>query len=471
MTAVTVIRRSLREHDNTALVKASEEHDEVVPLYVVDDSYFEQAELGYPRMKFWHDSLKELKQDLSEKDGRQLVVRRGDPAEEIQKVVEETDADAVYHNRDYRPYSRERDQRVADELEVPVKSFKDIVMFEKEEILTNSGTPYKVYSYYKKKWFKKDKRRPQKVKDYSTPELDSVEIPSISELGFEKPEDMNVWDGGRENGLQRMKQFKENIREYDQARDYAWKDSTSKLSPHLKFGTVSIREVFWEAERMKEDDSDSEGIETWQEELAWRDYYMQILWNYPHEVEEPFMEKYRGNEPDWDSKQDAPDKWDAWVEGKTGYPFVDAGMRQLKKTGWMHNRLRMVVTNFSCKDLWLEWRDVHDYFSRMFVDAEIASMVGGIQWSYSIGTDAQPYFRVFNPMSQSERYDPDGKYIRKWVPELEDVPDEHIHEPWKMSQSQQEQCDVVIGEDYPEPIVDHDEKRKESVERFEKLDN
>jgi len=240
MTAVTVIRRSLREHDNTALVKASEEHDEVVPLYVVDDSYFEQAELGYPRMKFWHDSLKELKQDLSEKDGRQLVVRRGDPAEEIQKVVDETDADAVYHNRDYRPYSKERDQRVADELEVPVKSFKDIVMFEKEEILTNSGTPYKVYSYYKKKWFKKDKRRPQKVKDYSTPDLDSVEIPSISELGFEKPEDMNVWDGGRENGLQRMKQFKENIREYDQARDYAWKDSTSKLSPHLKFGTVSI---------------------------------------------------------------------------------------------------------------------------------------------------------------------------------------------------------------------------------------
>jgi deoxyribodipyrimidine photo-lyase len=474
VTAVVWIRRSLREHDNTALVEASKKHEKVIPFYVVDDQYFSNAELGYPRVKFWRESLKEFKQDMEGKEGKNLVIRKGKPLEQLKKIVEETDADAVYQNRDYTPYSRDRDEKVDEGLEVPVKTFKDIVMFEKKEILTNSGTPYKVYSYYKKKWFKNEKRRPQKVEEYTTPGLESDEVPSLEELGFERPENFEwIWNPGREGGLERIDEFKEEIWNYDENRDYAWKDSTSKLSPHLKFGTVSIREVFWEAERLKarNPNDDSSGIETWQEELAWRDYYFQILWNYPHEVDEPFMDKYRDNEPDWETKEETPEKWEAWVEGKTGYPFVDAGMRQLKKTGFMHNRLRMVVTNFSCKDLWLDWRDVHDYFSKMFVDAEISAMVGGIQWSYSIGTDAQPYFRVFNPTSQGEDYDPDGEYIRKWVPELEDVPDEHIHEPWKMNKLQQQDCGVIIGEDYPEPIVDHDKKRKEAIERFEELED
>jgi deoxyribodipyrimidine photo-lyase len=474
VTAVVWIRRSLREFDNKALVEASKEHEEVIPFYVVDEKYFSEAELGYPRVKFWRKSLKELKENISGQSEKDLVIREGKPLEQLEKIVEETGAEKVYHNRDYSPYARERDEKISEELNVPVETFKDIVLHEKKEILTNSGTPYKVYSYYKKKWFDREKDRPQDVEEYSTPELESDEIPSLQELGFEEPEDFEwIWNPCREGGKKRIEEFKQKIWNYDENRDYAWKDSTSKLSPHLKFGTVSIREVFWEAERMKarNPNDDTEGIKTWQEELAWRDYYMQILWNFPHETDEPFMEKYRGNEPDWGSKEEAPEKWKAWVEGRTGYPFVDAGMRQLKETGWMHNRLRMVVTNFSCKDLWLDWRDVHDYFSRMFVDAEKAAMVGGIQWSYSIGTDAQPYFRVFNPTSQAERYDPDGKYIRKWVPELEEVPDEHIHEPWKMNRLQQENCGVIIGEDYPEPIVDHDEERKDAVEKFEKLED
>lgn len=473
MTAIVWIRRSLRENDNTALVEASRKHEKVIPFYVVDEEYFSNIELGYPRVKFWRETLENFKQDMDSREGKGLVVREGKPIEQLKKIVEETDADALYYNRDYTPYARDRDEETEEALDIPVKTFKDIVMFEKKEILTNSGTPYKVYSYYKKKWFQKEKRRPQKVEEYTTPDLDSDEIPSINELGFEEPEDFEwIWNPGREGGLERIEEFKEEIWNYDENRDYAWKDSTSKLSPHLKFGTVSIREIFWEAERLKarNPNDDTSGIKTWQEELAWRDYYFQILWNYPHEVHEPFMEKYRDNEPDWDHKEDAPEKWEAWEEGKTGYPFVDAGMRQLKKTGFMHNRLRMVVTNFSCKDLWLDWRDVHDYFSKMFVDAEISAMVGGIQWSYSIGTDAQPYFRVFNPTSQGEDYDPEGEYIRKWIPELRDVPDEHIHEPWKMNKLQQQDCGVIIGEDYPEPIVDHDEKRKEAIGRFEELE-
>lgn len=473
MTAIVWIRRSLREHDNTALVEASKEHEKVIPFYIVDDNYFETADLGYPRVKFWHDSLKELKEDLSVKNQKDLVVRKGKPLEQLQKIIEETEADALYHNRDYTPYARQRDEKVREKLQIEVKNFKDIVLFEKREILTNSGTPYKVYSYYKKKWFDREKRRPQEPEDYTVPDLESDKIPSLESLGYEKPEGMEVWKGGRENALERIEEFKGKILDYEENRDYAWREDTSKLSPHLKCGTISIREVFWEAERIKarNPNEDTTGIETWQEELAWRDYYFQILWNYPHETDEPFMDKYRGNEPDWESKDEAPDKWERWVEGKTGYPFVDAGMRQLRKTGFMHNRLRMVVTNFSCKDLWLDWRDVHDYFSKMFVDAEVSAMVGGIQWSYSIGTDAQPYFRVFNPVSQGESYDPDGKYIREWVPELEDVPDEHIHKPWKMNRLEQENCGVIIGEDYPEPVVDHDEERKNAIEKFEQLED
>jgi len=466
MTAIVWIRRSLREHDNTALVEASKKHDEVIPFYVVDDNYFSEADLGYPRVKFWHESLKGLETDL-EDSGKDLVIRKGKPLEQLKKIIEEVDADAVYHNRDYSPYARERDQKVENELKVPIKTFKDTVMFEKEEILTNSGTPYKVYTYYSKKWFKKNKRRPQKPESYEVPDLESDEVPSLDKLGYTKPEGMDVWDGGRENGLNRIEEFKENIWEYDENRDYAWKDSTSKLSPHLKFGTVSIREVFWEAERLKarNPDRDPSSIKTWQEELAWRDFYMQVLWNWPETTEKPFLEQYESIE--WRSKYQAKDDWESFVNGKTGYPFVDAGMRQLKQTGWMHNRLRMVVTSFACKDLWLDWKDLHTYFKEMFVDAEVASMIGGIQWAYSIGTDAQPYFRVFNPWTQGDDYDPDGEYIREHVPELSDVPDKYIHKPYKMPKTVQHDSGCIIGEDYPRPIVDHDEERKRAVERFE----
>lgn len=467
MTAIAWIGNSIRTHDNTALVRASQDHDKVLPLFIVDVEH-SQEEPGCPTAKFRKDCLKEMRESLAE-EGKTLCVRHGETVEELEKVVEEVDADAVYRNKHYTPYRRETRQDAREALDIPLNAFKDRVIFEEEEILTNSGTPYKVYSYYRNKWMKKEKRKPEEPESFDTPDAEPGRIPGPEELGVEAPDDIEVWNGGRENGLEGLNEFTEQkVGDYDDRRDLAAEYGTSALSPHLKFGTVSPREAFWASQRAQAKGQDEEGVETWQEELAWRDYYMQILHNYPHEVDEPFMDKYRGNEPDWDSKNETPEKWQAWVEGRTGYPFVDAGMRQLRKTGWMHNRLRMVTTNFSCKDLWLEWRDVHDYFNRMFVDAEIASMVGGIQWSYSIGTDAQPYFRVFNPITQGERYDEDGEYIRRWVPELEDVPNEHIHEPWKMSKDEQQACGVEIGEDYPRPIVDHDTMRKRSVERFEK---
>ena len=466
MTAIVWIRRSLREYDNTALVEASKQHDNVVPFYVVDDSYFENADLGYPRVRFWHDALDNLKQELQE-DGKELIVRKGKPIEQLKQIIEEAGAEKLYFNRDYSSYARKRDEE-AESLDIEVETFKDLVMFEKKEILTSSDTPYQTYTYYAKKWFKNDKRRPQEPETYTVPDIESDKIPSLEELGFERPESFEwIWNPSREGAKKRVEEFKEKIIDYDEDRDYAWKDSTSKLSPHLKFGNVSIREVFWEAERMKarNPNSDTSGIKTWQEELAWRDFYFQMMYNYPESEEKALLEQFRSIE--WRSKEEAKEDWEAWKNGETGFPFVDAGMRQLKKTGWMHNRLRMVVTSFACKDLWLDWKDVHQYFSEQFVDAEKASMIGGIQWAYSIGTDAQPYFRVFNPWTQGEKYDPEGKYIRKWVPELEDVPDEYIHRPQKMNQIAQKESNCIIGEDYPEPIINHDEERKKSVERFE----
>ncbi|MDY6776783.1 MAG: deoxyribodipyrimidine photo-lyase [Candidatus Nanohaloarchaea archaeon] len=465
MTAIAWLRREMRVHDNTALVEAARDHDEVVPLYVVDEDYFENGdadylELGYPRVKFWHESLKELRSLLG-KRGADLVVRQGSPVEELKRVVEEAEADAVYVNEDYTPYSKERDGRAEEQLEVPFKSFTDVMMHPPDSIQTSKGTPYKVFTYYWRKWKDREKPEPREVREFQVPDVGSGEIPALEEIGYED-RGLEWWEGGREAGMERLENFIGKIGEYEERRDFPAEDATSKLSPHLKFGTVSVREVFQAAEEAREDGADEEGVETWEQELAWRDFYFQALHHWPETVEKAFLEQYRGM--DW---EEDGERWERFVEGRTGYPFVDAGMRQLNATGWMHNRLRMVVTSFCAKDLHLDWRKLHDHFSRMFVDAELSSMVGGIQWAYSIGTDAQPYFRVFNPWTQGERYDPEGEFIREWVPELEDVPDEHVHRPHEMPEEVQEESGCVIGEDYPEPVVDHDEEREKAVEMFE----
>ncbi|MFB6213565.1 MAG: deoxyribodipyrimidine photo-lyase [Candidatus Nanohaloarchaea archaeon] len=465
MTAIAWLRRSMRVHDNTALIKAAEEHNRVIPFYVIDEDYFSRTELGYPRLKFWRDSLLELREKLEQR-GSDLVVRNGSPVEKLKEINRTADADAVYFNRDYSPYSRKRDEKVR-ELDVEVNNFKDIVMFEKEEITTNSGSPYKVYSYYRDKWFENEKPRPRKLPGFETPEIESGEIPSVEKLGYEEPDELEwTWNPGREAGRKKLEDFMDRIGRYDEERDLAPKDSTSRLSPHLKFGTVSIREAFWEAERAKARGADEDGVRVWQEELAWRDFYFQVMYNYPYCVEKPFLEEYESI--DWRDGQEARADWEALKRGKTGFPFVDAGMRQLKREGWMHNRLRMVVTSFAAKDLHIDWKLLHRYFKRMFVDAELSAMIGGIQWAYSIGTDAQPYFRVFNPWTQGEKYDPSGGYIREYVPELSEVPDEYIHEPHKMPEEVQEETGCIIGDDYPEPVVDHQEEKQRAVEMFEK---
>ena len=463
MVGVVWLRRSLREFDNTSIVEASKEFDKLVLFYCIDKDYFDEADLGYPRVRFWHDSLKELKKSLEE-DGKKLIIRHGKPVEELGSILEETGGEKVFVNQDYSPYFRKLVKDVENSLGVDVECVKDSVMFEKEEITTNKGTPYKVYTYFMKKWFERSKRKPEKPEEYSTLEnLDSDRIPSLSQLGFEKPDEMGwEWEAGRKTGLNLLEDFMEKIGSYHTGRDKPFVEATSKLSPHLKFGTVSIREAFWRAEEFrKKDGRVDEGVKTWQEELAWRDFYFQVLWNWPETVEKAFLEDFRGIE--WEHNLDF---FDRWRKGETGYPFIDAGMRQLRKTGWMHNRLRMAVTSFAAKDLFLDWREVHRFFSEKFVDAELSSMLGGIQWAYSIGTDAQPYFRIFNPVSQGEKHDPDGKFVKRFVPELKNVPKKYIHQPWRMPEKVQKESNCIIGSDYPEPIVEHSEQREKALELF-----
>ncbi len=464
MTAIAWIRREMRVRDNTALVRAAQDHDTVVPFYVVDTDYFDQGDaddlgLGWPRVKFWHDSLRELR-DLLRDRGTDLIVRQGSPHEELQEIVAGTDADAVYTNDDHTPYARQRDEEISDALDVPFTRFEDVMMHAPDTIYTNQGDPYQVFTYYWKTWRDMDKPEPRDVPVFAAPDVNVGRIPSLSALGWDDP-GMDVMPGGREAGLARIDAFMDDIAFYGDRRDEPAADATSRLSPHLKFGTVSIREAFHAAEDARTPET-SDGVEAWQRQLAWRDFYMQVLHHHPRTVTEPFQEQYASI--DWETD---PGYWEAFVNGETGYPFIDAGMRQLQETGWMHNRARMAVTSFAAKDLHLDWQDVHDHFNAMFVDAELSAMIGGIQWAYSIGTDAQPYFRVFNPWTQGEDHDPGGDYIRARVDELEDVPDEYVHRPHEMPQEVQEDAGCIIGEDYPEPIVDHAAERERAIERFE----
>ncbi|WGI17390.1 deoxyribodipyrimidine photo-lyase [Methanonatronarchaeum sp. AMET-Sl] len=464
MVCIVWLRRELRLKDNKALIKVSSDFDEVIPLYIVDKDIFRNNEIrpGIKRAFFWQNSLDELFSDFKELGG--LVIREGKPKNVLRKLVRDFDVEAIYLNRDYTPYARKRDQEIDKELNVDIKSFKDLVFHEKREILTNSETPYKVFSYYYRKWRDLEKEIPQTRNCFSIPKIDSESPPSLSELGYSKNSlnkflDKQPFQGGRSEALSWLDRFKEKVDDYSEYRDYPSKKYTSMLSPHLKFGTISIREAYWI------DTLDSEGLDEWRRQLCWRDFYFQQLWNWPDMPEVPLKNKYM--DIDWEKR---PDEWIDFKKGETGFPLVDAGIRQLLKTGWMHNQPRMVVAAFASKDLHVDWRSLDSFFKKHFIDFERSSMTGGIHWCYSISSDSQPYFRVFNPKTQSEKYDPKGKYIKSFIPELQDVPTEYIHDPSEMPKDIQKKVGCIINRDYPPPILDHSERREKAIKKYESVD-
>ena len=374
-------------------------------------------------------------------------------------------AEAVFFNHDDDPAALVRDAAVEAALrarDIAVNHTKDAVIFEREEVLTAGGTPYSVFTPYKNAWLKR--LTPFDLQAYPvdvyTKRLaaQSTVIPSLQDMGFEPTNlcEMKL-PTGMAGGAQLFEDFLDRIDRYQDAHDFPAQKGTSYLSVHLRFGTVSIRQLAAAAWQQG-----GRGAQTWLSELIWRDFYHQILWHRP-DVASGHTFKPQYDMLPWPSP---PGHFEAWCEARTGYPLVDAAMRQLNQTGYLHNRLRMVAASFLTKDLLVDWRLGERYFADKLIDFDLAANSGGWQWAASVGCDAQPWFRIFNPVTQSERFDAQGHFIRRYLPELAHVPDTFIHSPWTLPDAEQQRAGCVIGRDYPLPIVDHAVQRRQALALF-----
>jgi deoxyribodipyrimidine photo-lyase len=458
--AIVWLRRDLRITDHRALYEACSRFQQVLPVFVIDEEILKGFKKDHRQVEFIQKSLDELERSFQDRGSRLLVVR-GSPIALIPQLAQKYGAQCVVLSQDYEPKAKERDAKVAQALKkqnVDFLSLKDQVVFERREILSGGGTPYKVFTPYSRAWIKAlESDKALHLREYK-PDLKRL-IPSeeiqeknsrFSDLGYVSVP-LHV-EAGEAAGRKILRAFEKRIRDYKRDRDFPAIPGTSLLSPHFRFGTVSAREaVRFCYEHF------SEGTKTWLNELIWREFYQMILDQFPHVVSGAFK-------PEYDSLKWAknPEHFQAWSEGRTGYPIVDAAMRQLNQTGFMHNRLRMIVAMFLTKDLMINWREGERYFSEQLLDHELAANNGGWQWSASTGCDAQPYFRVMNPISQSEKFDPDGEFIRKYVPELKTLDSKRIHWPHD---------EGLFGNGlngYPEPIVDHKTQRVKAISMFKK---
>jgi deoxyribodipyrimidine photo-lyase len=463
-------RQDLRGTDNRSLAAAADaaaaDGTDLLSLFVFDDSVLEHA--GSPRVAYLVAALAELREWYRDRGG-DLLIRHGDPESVVVDVATTVAADRVVWNKNYSGVARDRDTAVRqalDDADIARESFHDAICHEPGSITTNDGDPYSVFTYFGRKWHDRDKDDPypaptaDELVDGDALGVDAGEIPTLADLGFDEPE-ADLPEAGMAAARDRLEAFcDDGIYRYDSDRDYPTRESTSRLSADLTHGTIGIRTVYWATEDIKADATDDqrEEIEEFQSQLAWRAFYTHVLWFNPEVVDENYKE-YE-NPIEW---EDDPEHLQAWKDGETGYPIVDAGMRQLRAEGYMHNRVRMIVASFLTKDLLIDWREGYHWFREKLVDHNTANNNGGWQWAASTGTDSQPYFRIFNPMTQGERYDPDGEYITKYVPELNGVDPDIIHSWHDISSLQRRNAAPA----YPAPIVDHSERRDEALAMFE----
>ena len=466
--ALVWFRRDLRVHDHAALHHALKTHLRVYCAFVFDTTILDPLPRRDRRVEFILRAVQEVAAALEEMGGA-LIVRHGDPLLEIPRLVEELGASALYFNRDYAPAAIARDaeinRRILDDKPgADCLDFKDQVIFDRAEVMTQAGSPFSVFTPYKNAWLKKldaADLHSWPVEEYAAglarPGGDT-RLPTLTDLGF-APTDLGELrlPTGMSGAQAMFRDFIERIDDYAATRDFPAVKGCSYLSAHLRFGTISIRQLAAHAHAQA-----SRGAATWLSELIWRDFYHAILWHHPRVATQCFKPAFDALR--WDT---AHDLFAAWCAGRTGYPLVDAAMRQLVHSGWMHNRLRMVTASFLSKDLGLDWRQGEAWFAEKLLDFDLAANNGGWQWAASTGCDAQPWFRIFNPVTQSEKFDAEGRFIRRYVPELSRVPPKFIHAPWKMSAAEQTACGVRIGHDYPAPVVDHAAARARTLARFE----
>ncbi|PKQ46217.1 cryptochrome/photolyase family protein [Confluentibacter flavum] len=419
-------RRDLRLDDNKGLFEALKDEENILPIFIFDKQILESLPEDDARVTFIYETLQTMRHTLQTKYDSNLALYYGTPLDVYKQLMDTYNIKAVYTNHDYEPYAKERDAEIKSLLEkhhIIFKTYKDQVIFEKNEIIKSDGTPYVVYTPYMKLWkqtFKSVTLETYNTEAYFKNLIRTSDVPNLTlnAIGFKKSSQI-IADYNVNSHL---------IQNYEATRNFPVQDATSKLGPHLRFGTVSIRAMVKKAV--------SENNEIFWQELIWREFFMQILWHFPHTVTQSFKPQYdrivwRNNE----------DEFKLWCKGQTGYPFVDAGMRQLNETGFMHNRVRMVVGSFLCKHLLIDWRWGEAYFAEKLHDYDMASNVGNWQWVAGCGVDAAPYFRIFNPTTQIEKFDKDLKYIHKWVPEFQELT-------------------------YPQPMVDHGFARERCLKTY-----
>ena len=422
-------RRDLRLHDNKGLYHALKNSENVIPLFIFDTDIIDSLPENDARVEFIYNSVKQMQNELRKRHRNMLVIK-GKPLDIFEKIATDYQIKAVYCNKDHEPYGIERDEKVKRFLEsknIDFHSYLDHLLFEKDEVVKNDGSPYHVFSPYGRKCrevLTKEHLKYYPSEDFLTHfhQLDDIQFPILKELGF-KPSDIDFPEKDNKDAI---------INTYDKTRNFPAKKGTTRLGIHLRFGTVSLRQLAQKA--LKKND-------TYFNELLWREFYAMILWHYPHVTDTSFKKQY--DNIDWlnDKKQ-----FEAWKEGKTGYPMVDAGMRELAITGYMHNRVRMITASFLTKHLLIDWRWGEAWFAEKLLDYELSSNNGGWQWSAGSGCDAAPYFRIFNPSEQQKKFDPDNEYVKKWLPELN-------------------------SDKYPQPIVEHKFARERCLNTFKKALN
>ncbi|ARV08315.1 deoxyribodipyrimidine photolyase [Winogradskyella sp. PC-19] len=419
-------RRDLRLDDNVGFYEALKSDCSVLPIFIFDSEILDKLPKDDARVTFIHQTLQNMRQTLQDTCNSNIAIYHGKPIDIFKQLVQEHNIKTVFTNHDYEPYATERDKEIEEFLgsnAIAFKTFKDQVIFEKNEVVKKDGKPYVVYTPYCRIWKEKFKTIDFKIYNteaYFSNLIQNSSLPnlSLSDIGFETSK----------QSVATYKVSPTLIQDYEETRNFPAKDNTSRLGPHLRFGTVSVRKMMQKA--MTEEN------ETFMKELIWREFFMQILWHFPHTKDQSFKSKY--DRIEWQNNED---DFKQWCEGKTGYPLVDAGMRQLNETGFMHNRVRMLVGSFLCKHLLIDWRWGEAYFAEKLHDYEMASNVGNWQWVAGSGVDAAPYFRIFNPTSQIQKFDKQLEYIKKWVPDFQELT-------------------------YPQPMVEHKMARERCLETY-----
>lgn len=476
-TGLMWFRRDLRVNDNAALCLALKSCRQVHCVFVFDQNILDTLPRVDRRVEFIRESVHALDQDLRKLSGLEtagLIVQIGFADEEIVLLAKTLRVDAVFAAHDYEPRALERDAHVQNKLSgmgIALHTCKDHVIFERREILTKTGTPYGVFTPYKNNWLATVSSDDLRSHD-SAPFADALAprpqafqraVPALKEIGFEASNLSTLKiPTGAAGGRTLFEAFFERMDDYHATRDFPHVKGPSYLGVHLRFGTVSIRQLA--ATALQRQIQGSRGAEVWLGELIWRDFYFQILSNFPHVAHGAYKREY--DAISWEQGPQAQTLFRAWCEGRTGYPLVDAAMAQINQTGYMHNRLRMVAGSFLVKDLGIDWRWGERYFAEHLNDFDLSANNGGWQWVSSSGCDAQPYFRIFNPVSQSEKFDSDGKFICRYLPQLAKLPKAARHAPWKAKPLELQMAGVKLGDNYPLPIVSHDEARALTLQRY-----